>query len=169
VEFKIVNVTETNFDQIPRPARKSYNCQECFYWIGKRDSKFDLARQKKRWFEKKFVKHGFVAKMVLWGKEKKPVGYIQFGPIAEFQTAQMLYREGTKLPKNGWCITCITLQGPYQRKGVAKKLVRNVLSDLKKRGVRTVDTYELPKFWPAFGFERIFQDEKRLIMRKKLT
>lgn len=170
MEARIINVTEESFDQIPRPAKKSFNCQECFYWVEKRDGKFDLAKQKKKWLGKKFAKFGSAAKILLWGKRKKPIGYIQFGPISEFQTAQMLYRDCLPVPRNGWCITCITLQRPYQKKGLAKRLVRNVLRDLRRRGVKTVDVYDLPKFWQNFGFETILKGEnKTIILRKKLA
>lgn len=170
VEVRIVSVTEKNFDQIPRPAKTRFNCQGCFFWIGKRDAKFDLTKQKKNWFGEKFPKYGSLAKMVLWGKKRKPIGYIQFGPISEFQTAQLLYRDRLPIPRGGWCINCISLQRPYQRKGVAKKLVQNVFRDLRRRGVGIVDVYEFPKFWQRFGFEEICEDEKKkiIILRKKL-
>lgn len=136
----------------------------------KRDAKFDLSNQKKKWFERTFPEYGSLAKILLWGKRRRPVGYIQFGPISEFQTAQMLYRNRLPIPRGGWCITCISLQGSYQKKGLGKKLVSNLLKDLKKRGAKVIDVYELPKFWQNFGFEPVFEDKekKTLILRKKL-
>lgn len=171
VETRIVSVTEKNFDQIPYPVKAGFNCQGCFYWMEKRDGKFDLIKQKKKWFGETLLKYGSLAKMVLWGKRRKPIGYIQFGPIPEFQTAQMFYRDRLPIPKNGWCLTCISLQRSYQKKGLAKKLVLNVLRDLKKRGVKTVDVYELPEFWSKFGFEPVLKEEKGrkiIILRKEL-
>lgn len=168
MEVKVVNITEENFDQIPRPVKRSFSCRECFYWIGKKDGKFDLVKQKRKWLTKSLPKQGSAAKMLLWGKRKKPVGYIQFGPIAEFETAQMFYRDCLPLPKGGWCITCVSIPRAYQKKGLAKKLVRNVLRDLKKRGVRQVDAYELSEFWQSFGFQMLLKDEKKVILRKKL-
>lgn len=184
---RIVEITGKNFDQIPRPANKRFNCQECFYWMGKRDGKQDLVKQKKNWFARGVRKYdGGLGKLFLWGKREKPVGFIQFGPIAEFQTAQLICRERLSIPKAGWCITCVAIQTDYRGKGLATRLIRNVLRDLKRRGVKTVDAYPLKKtsswnqvssgpvgLWQKCGFEKVAEieygknKEKIVIMRKK--
>lgn len=170
MEVKIVDVTGRNFNQIPRPVKKGFNCQECFYWMGKRDGKLDLVKQKRKWFLRRVSQYGSLAKLLLWGKRKTAIAYIQFGPIAEFQTAKMFYREQLPIPRGGWCITCISLQTAYQGKGLAKKLINNVLRDLKRRGIRAVDVYDMPEFWQSFNFEKVLEDKKKnfTILRKKL-
>lgn len=189
MEVKIVEINAKNFDLIPRPADRRYNCQECFYWMGKEDGKLDLVKQKKNWFLKKGEKYGSLGKILLWGKRQKPVGFIQFGPITEFETVIIFYRDTAPIPRNGWCITCITIDANYRRKGLAKRLASNVLRDLKRRGARTVDVYPVEKtrsinqipcglisFWEKLGFEPAFKvDSKKkiirrdnLVMRKKL-
>lgn len=137
--------------------------------MGKKDGKLDLTRQKKGWLLGRIPQYGSLAKILLWGKREKPIGYIQFGPIAEFQTAELLYRDELPIPRGGWCVTCLFLQSPYQKRGLGKRLARHVLRDLKKRGVRTVDVYELPAFWTNFGFKPAFKDKKKkiTIMRRK--
>lgn len=189
MDVKIVEVNSKNFNLIPRPADKRYNCQECFFWMGKKDGKLDLIKQKKKWFSKRFDKYGSLAKILFWGRRQKPIGYIQFGPIAEFETARIFYKDTAPIPRGGWCITCIAVDSNYRHRGLAKLLVNNVLRDLKRRGVRTVDVYPVKKptslnqipcglvsLWQGLGLEPVFKmpDKKKIIrqdnivMRKKL-
>lgn len=189
MEVKIVDITKKNFDQIPRPADRRYNCQECFFWMGKEDGKLDLVKQKKRWFLKNGERHGSLGKLLLWGKRQKPIGFIQLGPISEFETAIIFYRDVAPIPRNGWCITCIAINTNYRGRGLAKRLINNVLRDLKRRGVRTVDVYPVKKpkslnqipcgpvaLWKDLGFEPVFKAATKkkiirhnnLVMRKKL-
>lgn len=180
---KIVDIREKNFKDIPRPANNRFNCQECFYWMGKRDGRSDLVKQKKNWFVRKAKKDGgSLGKLLLWGKRENPVGFAQFGPIAEFQTAQLFYKNNLPIPKGGWCVTCVAIQSHYRGKGLATRLVRNILRDLKRRGVKTVDAYPLKKtsswnqisvgpvgLWEKCGFEKVakIKKEKNVLMRKK--
>lgn len=189
METKIIDINAKNFDLIPRPADRRYNCQECFFWMGKKDGKFDLAKQKKNWFLKKLEKYGSLGKILLWGRRQKPIGFIQFGPITEFETARIFYKDTAPIPRNGWCLTCVTIDTNYRGRGLAKHLINNVLRDLKKRGVRTVDVYtvkssksvnQIPSgpaaLWKKLDFEPVFKvTAKRkiirrdnLVMRKKL-
>lgn len=151
--------------------------------MGKKDGKLDLVKQKKKWLTQKSQKYGSLAKLLLWGKRERPVGFTQFGPIAEFQTAQMYYQE-RRFSKKGWCITCLAVQPAYRRKGLALRLIRNILRDLKRRGVKRIDAYPYKKarFWSQVptgpvslyekvGFEPLFETGKEkeiLVMRKKL-
>ena len=180
---KIVGIDGRNFKDIPRPANKSFNCRECFYWMEKRDGKQDLVKQKKSWFVKGTKRYGgSLGKLLLWGKRENPVGFIQFGPITEFQTAQRFYQERLPVPKGGWCITCVAIQTDYRRKGLATRLVHNVLRDLKRRGIKTVDAYPLKRasswnqvsvgpvgLWERCGFVKIaeIKENNAVLMRKK--
>ena len=189
MEVKIVEINAKNFADIPRPADRRYNCQECFFWMGKKDGKLDLMKQKKKWFSSKGEKYGSLGKLLLWGKRQKPIGYIQFGPIAEFETARIFYKDMAPIPRNGWCITCITIETNYRGRDLAKRLIRNVLRDLKRRGVRTVDAFPVktPKslnqtpcgpatLWKDLSFEKVFKAATKkkiirhdnIVMRKKL-
>lgn len=189
METKIVEVNSKNFSLIPRPADRRYNCQECFFWMGKKDGKLDLIKQKKKWFLRKGEKYGSLGKLLLWGKRQKPIGFIQFGPISEFETARIFYKDVAPIPRNGWCITCIAVDTNYRGRDLAKRLIRNVLRDLKRRGVRTVDVYPVknPKslnqipcglvsLWNDLGFEKVLKAafkkkiirRDNIVMRKKL-
>lgn len=144
MQVKIVDVGESNFDLIPRPSNKNFNCQECFYWVGKKDGKEDLVKKKKNWLKRQAKKSGSLAKVLLWGKREKPIGYAQFGPILDNQTAQLIYRKTeTNFPQKGWCLTCVAIHSRYRRKGLAARLLRNVLRDLKRRGIKVVDAYPI--------------------------
>lgn len=189
METKIVEVNSKNFNLIPRPADRRYNCQECFFWMGKKDGRLDLTKQKKKWFLRKGEKYGSLGKLLLWGKRQKPIGYIQFGPIIEFETAKIFYKDIAPIPRNGWCITCVAIDTNYRGRGLAKRLIRNVLRDLKRRGIKTVDAYPVknPKslnqipcgpvaLWKDLGFKEVFKVSTKkkiirhdnIVMRKKL-
>jgi len=190
VTVKIVDITAKNFKDIPRPANKRFNCQECFYWMGKKDGRTDLVKQKKNWFVRSAKRYdGSLGKLLLWGKRENPVGFAQFGPISEFQTAQLIYGERLRIPKGGWCIGCVAIQTNYRGKGLATRLVRNILRDLKRRGVKTVDAYPLKEadswnqvpvgpvgLYKKCGFVKAAEikpakrtgELKRVLMRKKL-
>lgn len=189
MEVKIVDITKKNFADIPRPADRRYNCQECFFWMEKMDGKLDLVKQKKKWFVREGKKYGSLGKLLLWGKRQKPIGYIQFGPITEFETVRIFYQDKAPIPRNGWAITCVTINTNYRGKGLAKRLIRNVLRDLKRREVRTVDVYPVKKpkslnqipcgpvrLWKELSFEPVFKvatnkkiiRHNNVVMRKKL-
>ena len=181
--IKIVDITEKNFPNLPRPANKRFNCQECFYWMGKRDGRTDLVKQKKNWFIRRGQKYGgSLGKILLWGKRENPVGFIQYGPVAEFQTARLFYKTvelhpekstspGKRyllIPKGAWCITCVAIQAGFRHKGLATRLVRQTLRDLKRRGVKSVDAYPLRRvnswnqvsvgpngLWQKCGFKEV--------------
>lgn len=171
---------------IPRPADKHYHCQECFYWMGKRDGRLDLVKQKCKWLMTKKERYGSLAKLLLYGKRRAPVGFIQFGPISEYKTAHFFYKDHP-FPNKGWCIVCVTVQPECRGKGLALAMVKKVLSDLKKRGVGVVDAFPMKssRSWSQVsvgpsglfekaGFKSIFEmklpnGEIEAIMRRKLS
>lgn len=152
--------------------------------MGKRDGRTNLVKQKKNWFVRGAKRYdGSLGKLLLWGKRENPVGFAQFGPISEFQTAQLFYGDHLSIPKGGWCIACVSIQTNYRGKGLATRLVRNILRDLKRREIRTVDTYPLKDtsswnqvsvgpmgLWEKCGFEKVGEIKKsgQILMRKKL-
>ncbi len=194
MKIKIVDITEKNFQDIPRPADKHFNCQECFYWVEKRDGRTDLVKQKKSWFLKKGEKYGgSLGKLILADNRQVPAGFIQFGPTAEFKTTRLIYGDNHLGPKNGWCIACVAIQSNFRGLGLATKLIRRVLKDLKRRGVKIVDVYPPSKggssnqtsvgpvgLWKKLGFEKVTEitpnkgeptinsQQKIVLMRKKL-
>ena len=115
-------------------------------------------------------------------KAKEPIAFTQFAPIQEMSTAELIYlRERIKTPKKGWCITCLTVKKPWRGKGVAASLVKSVLKDLKKRGVKTVDAYPALKktnlgqapvgpveVWLSLGFKVLNEGSENPVVRKKL-
>lgn len=169
MKVKIVGITKKNFQNIPRPANHRFNCQECFYWMEKRDGRTNLTKQKKKWLARREKRcNGCLAKLLLLGARQVPAGFVQFGPISEFDTLRLLYRDTLTVPKGGWCIVCVAIQSHYRGQGLATRLVRNVLRDLRRRGVRTIDAYPLEEInswnqisqgpvqlWEKCGFETV--------------
>ena len=115
-------------------------------------------------------------------RAKEPIAFIQFAPIQEMSTAELIYlRERVRTPKKGWCITCLTVKKPWRSKGVATSLVKSVLKDLKKRGVKIVDAYPALKntnlgqapvgpveIWLSWGFKVLNEESTTPVVRKKL-
>jgi len=118
--------------------------------MGKKDGRYDLVRKKRNWLGRKSAKYGVnLIKLLFVEKREKPIGFVQFGPINEFSTAKRFYGENESFPSKGWCITCISIDSQFRRKGMAIKLLRHVLRNLKKHGIKTVDAYPVgnPKSW----------------------
>lgn len=181
MKVQIKDIDKKTFTDIPRPANRSFDCQACCYWHEKRDGKQDLKKQKKNWFVWKKEKYGSLGKILYLNGEA--IGFTQFGPISEFETAKLLYRDKLPLPSGdkAFCITCIAIASKYRGRGLATKLLRNVLTDLKKRGVKSVDGYPVRHasswnqisvgplaLYQDLGFEIILDEGKRLIVRKRL-
>jgi GNAT superfamily N-acetyltransferase len=168
-KVKIVDINENTFEQIPRPSNSHFNCRECFYWMEKRDGRTDLVKQKRNWFIRRGRRYdGSLGKVLLWSHREIPVGFIQFGPIAEFNTTRLIYEDRLPVPKGGWCIACVAVKSPFRSKGLASRLIRNTLRDLKRRGVKTVDAYPVDtahswnqisvgpvQLWKNCGFEEV--------------
>ena len=179
-KIKIVDVTDANFDSIPRPTIKRFNCKECFYWIGKKDGRLDQKVQKRKWLSRKSAGFGSLSKVLFVNGESEPVGFIQFGPIKEFETAKLYYLRNGIL-RDGWCITCVTIRSNWRRQGLAQALVKSVLQDLKRRGIDQVDVYPQlriknvnessvgsTQLWQKLGFKVVAEDSREVIMRKEL-
>jgi len=182
-KYKIVDIDKENFELIPRPASQCFNCQECFYWMGKMDGRLNQKQQKKNWFARKRATYGSLGKLLYpETKTKEPIAFIQFAPVQEMSTAKLIYlRERLRIPKKGWCITCLTVKKPWRGKGVATSLVKSVLKDLKKRGVERVDAYPMPKntnlsqspvgpveVWLSLGFKVLNEGSAAPVVRKRL-
>lgn len=197
MKTRIIDIDKNNFSLIPRPANKSFNCQECFYWMGKRDGKEDLNLKKKNWLAKRREKYGSLIKVLL--AKNKPIGFAQFGPISEFPTCELFYGEprginfwpseekSLELPKKGWCITCISIDSQFRRQGLATKIIRHILRNLKKRRIKVVDAYPVKKtkswnqistgplaLWEKIGFKIVAKKsnknkEIQYIVRKRLV
>lgn len=181
MKVQIKDIDKKTFTDIPRPANRSFDCKRCFYWQEKRDGKQDLKKQKRNWFVRRKEKYGSLGKLLF--VNGKVVGFTQFGPISEFETARLFYRDKLPVPSGdkAFCIVCIAIASKYRLRGLATKLLRNVLRDLKRRGVKSVDGYPVRHasswnqistgplaLYQDLGFEIILNEGKQLIVRKKL-
>lgn len=92
---------------------------------------------------------------------KDPVGWCQFGPVAE------LPRVGRKrgyepTAENPWCITCFFVNPKHRRSGLAKLAIADSVRAMKKRGVKTIEAYPSEgKFTASFmwrGTPHMFEE-----------
>ena len=81
-----------------------------------------------------------------------PAGYIQFGPISEYRTTRLVYENRLPVPKGGWCIVCVAVQTRYRQQGVATRLVRAAVKDIKIEPLRSMPVPEYLKPEKEFLF-----------------
>lgn len=161
----IENVREQNIKDIPAMNEK-YDCQVCMYYMKNKKGK-RTAKTKKEWFEKMQKKYGSCAKILYY--KGVPVGYAQFALKKNFIKLEDLEPGSTRT--DAWYISCIAIKQRYQGKGLGKLLLKSVLEDLKKRGVKKVHACGQIKgdvsafssgYWEMYeklGFEEIASDK----------
>ena len=103
-------------------------------------------------------------KELLESKQAYGLEYVKDGKVAGFILGtSMLFHCGRTFEIND-----LAVDPAYQKKGIAKKLVEVLLSDLEKEGIAGVHLITaaeafLPEFYERFGF----QEEKRVILMGK--
>ncbi len=139
----IKDITRENLDDIPAP------CRGCLYWEFPEDfrklaqqKRPELAAEKKReWFIKTLREFGNCGKIVY--QNKAPVGYAQYAPINRFPQASS-YKSGPpgQIEDGTVFLSCLYISEEEQRgKGIGTKLLNNVISDLRKRGFKALETF----------------------------
>ncbi|MGD8683052.1 MAG: GNAT family N-acetyltransferase [Chloroflexota bacterium] len=123
---------------------------------------------------------GSYAKVLLLGEE--PAVYAQFGPLSAYPRAQHVRELYPALPSSPLpaVITCIATTAAARGRGLAKRLIADVLADLAGRGFAAVETYPdltlapdeasaaSRPFWESCGFELAADDERYPVMRREL-
>lgn len=192
-------VDETNFDDIPPPARRDARCQTCDYWErldGTRDSPVAdasdaparAALKRNRLLAARSVA-GSYAMLAYRGaaNERTPVGYAQFGPLSAYPRAQTIRDRYPQLPESPppWVVTCLQTSpdsgGADERARIGSALLDAVCAELDRRGIIAVEAYPesvadawLPSPGPASvylsaGFERAAGDDRFPVFRRELS
>ena len=119
------------------------------------------------------VSDGF---LVFMEKEEDPIGWIQVAPR---DSIPRLGRQFNLLPDPGtWAIGCLLVRPDWQGKGIARKMVQEVLLQLPDLGARRVEAYprsgsDLPseELWNgplnlylSLGFEIVKEGSPRLVV-----
>ncbi|MBI1904480.1 MAG: GNAT family N-acetyltransferase [Planctomycetia bacterium] len=110
----------------------------------------------------------------------RPVGWCQVGPRDRFTklTAQLRLEPD----ESAWAVTCFLILPAFRRQGLARFLLSEVLTDLRRRGVQRVEAYPKPaarddgdlwngpeSLFRSLGFRTLRDDAPRKIMSLDLT
>ncbi len=137
------DIVRENLDDIPDP------CRCCLYWEFPEDfeklrqqKEPELAAKKKReWFIKTLTECGNCGKIVY--QNRAPVGYAQYAPFSRFPQASS-YKSGQpgRIEDGTVFLSCLYISDRDKRgKGIGTKLLKSIITDLKKRDFKAVETF----------------------------
>ena len=136
-KVKVVDVDEETVYDLFSP------CRECTYWecpeAQQNFSPLELIKLKAEWFKKASKVFGSCGKILYVGG--KPVAYCQFGPSPLFENLEEYSKLLFPLDDDAVVITCLYVKEGCRGRGLGSLLLREVLSDLRGRGVKAVETY----------------------------
>ncbi|MCA1572514.1 MAG: hypothetical protein LC798_19880 [Chloroflexi bacterium] len=189
-------VDEMTFAEIPDPAQPGARCQTCDYWeridggraapdADARDSSARSSLKRRRLLAGQGVSGSYAMLAFLTDAvERRPIGYVQFGPLSAYPRAQSIRDRYPRLPEAPapWVITCLQVTATMgDRPEIAAALLRAVCDELDGRGVTAVEAYPervddawLPSAGPASvyeaaAFERAAGDDRFPVYRRELT
>ena len=145
METIIKDVTESNLNDIPE------TCSYCIYWsypeelerakseLSKR--KQELRAKRRLWILQTLKEFGNCGK-ILYHKNV-PVGYAEYGPSNRFPNIKECKSQPIGKIEDGVIfLSCLYIADEKLRgKGLGKKLLDNIITDLKRRGFKAVETY----------------------------
>lgn len=139
------------------------------------------APTKLRLLDRGRVVFGSYAKVLTLGSE--PVVYAQFGPLSAYPRAQRVRDLYPGLPSAPLpaVITCVAATIDARGRGLAGRLIEDVVRDLGGRGFSAIEAYPdltlapeeasaaSPAFWETHGFRLAAADERFPVMRRELA
>jgi GNAT superfamily N-acetyltransferase len=140
-----VNIRITNIDSHTFPDLFP-GCRACLYW--ERPEMFGRdkgvpeearARAKAEWFENLTAVIDPCGKLVYVDDE--PVGYCQYAPPEHLPGVSGYGKLAAPVGRDAAFISCLTVIEQHQRKGLGRRLLREVLDDVRPRGFRAVETF----------------------------
>lgn len=146
MEISIKDIVKGNIKEIPEP------CKTCLYWEKPDTSEKSREKltptekimheaKKAAWFLKTLGEFGNCGKIIY--VDNKPIGYAQYSTTNRLPNTQEYGAEklGTA-EENVAFISCLYISDKnFRRKGLGKKLLDEVIIDLKKRGFKAVETF----------------------------
>ena len=143
MQVLIEDITQGNLEDIPEP------CKACLYWEtpalkDKQQSTTEKTRhtaEKAEWFLKTLKEFGDCGKILY--VDDKPVGYAQYSSASRLPNTQEYGTKklGTAQEKVAF-ISCLYVSNKnFRGKGLGKRLLDEVILDLKNRGFNAVETF----------------------------
>ena len=139
MKVKIKDITEKNVDDIPKP------CRNCIYWENPKKfgkiSPEQAFKYKKSWFIKNLKEFGVCGKILYIND--MPVAYAQFAPNTLLpQVKNYNCSSLGKIEEGIVFLSCLFVCKPeYRRKGLGSKLLENIISSLKSRNLKGIETF----------------------------
>ncbi|MEO0097431.1 MAG: GNAT family N-acetyltransferase [candidate division WOR-3 bacterium] len=181
MKIEIVNLDEENLKYAPEWDSHPFSCKYCIYWEfpeecidPKKEKKEDMLRKKLNWLlntKKIFGNCGMIAYA-----DGKPAGYAQYAP-PQFLPNSFNY---PSMPSDdAILISCLFIpKRELRRYGIGSQLLKKIIDDLKKRGLKAVETFarkgreENPsgpiEFYLKNGFNIYKNDKEFPLMRLEL-
>ena len=144
MRVEIVSLTDENLAEAPEWGEHPFSCKYCLYWEleefsdSSRESRGDMLAGKLNWLRRVGKTFGECGKIVY--VDGKPVGYAQYAPPSMLPLSAK-YPSG---PPSGDAvlISCLFIaQKEYRRRGLGKQLLQTIIEDLRKKGVKAVETF----------------------------
>ena len=143
MKITIKSITQENLGDIPR------TCRGCLYWEFPeafeeilQQKRYELAEEKKReWFIRTLREFGNCGKIVY--QNKASIGYAQYAPVSNLPQAEN-YKSGPlgRIEDGTVFLSCLYISEEKQRKrGAGTELLNAVITDLKVRGFRAIETF----------------------------
>jgi len=135
--FKIENVNENNFQNIPNP------CRYCLYWqtngeFSEQMLKPEMEKEKREWFNKVAKEFGNCIKIAYFNDV--PIGFIQYAP-AKFFPCIKEYTAGPP-SEDAVFIACLYITNRKERgKGLGMRMLENLIVELKEKGFKAIETF----------------------------
>ncbi len=193
MRIEIVNLSEKNLADAPQWNAYPFSCKYCTWWefpeveafeAESVESEFELERLEKKkgllqrklsWLQKTSKLFGNCGKLLY--TDGIAVGYSQYAP-PEFLPRLVDYQANPP-SEDAVIITCLFIPDrKLRRAGLGSKLLQSILSELRERGVRAVETFarkgrqDNPSGPVEFYFEngfRIYKDDEEFpLMRLDL-
>jgi len=145
MEVEIRDINESNVKDIPE------FCRNCLYWgfpeeferTKAEPSKYkqELEDKKREWILQTLREFGTCGKILYYNN--KPVGYTEYGPSSRFPNIREYQSQPIeKLEEGVVFLSCLFISDKNLRgKGLGERLLNSVIEDLKKRGLKAVETY----------------------------
>jgi hypothetical protein len=143
MEYEIVNLSESNLDDIPG------TCSQCVYWSFPEvfngsellESKQELKNLKKQWSVRILKEFGNCCKILYYNGI--PVGYAEYGPSNYFPKIMSYISQNIGIIEDGVIfLSCLYISDDkLWRKKLGTKLLLSIIEDLKKRGYKSIETF----------------------------
>jgi len=182
MKVKIVDLTEESLRDAPEWEVHPFSCKYCLWWEfpeecieSAKEEKEEVIKKKLKWLRETSRLFGNCGKILY--VDARCVGYAQYAP-SKFLPHSSDYQAG---PPSGDAvlISCLFIpQREFRGLGLGSQLLQGIISDLRGRGIKAVETFarkgkpENPSgpvgFYLKNGFRIYRDDEEFPLMRMEL-